>query len=279
MMHEKQTEANEVCQGLKSINEQLIHTLETERKDFDSRHQQLLAEVENARREAQRALEIQAGAQKEAEEAAYHAHVVALETDKGLSHLHAELEGLRKTVRDFEVRDSVISGDHERVLRDAAAQEGRAQAQESAKQEALAKLQEKECLCIGMKGELTLMAHKYSVLQDAAAQSADAAADAETELEKTERQLAATKEKLEAVTHLAEECMARAESGEQELQKLRERVLIAEQAAVDYERKLAQQETQIEQLQDAQAARFAEVHCCLLHSLCVCSLLLSLSGK
>jgi cobalamin biosynthesis Mg chelatase CobN len=118
MMHEKQTVANDVCQGLKSINEQLIHTLQTERKDFDTRHQHLLAEVENARREAQNAQKMQAGTQKEAEEAAYHAHVVALETDKGLSHLHADLEGLRKTVRDFEVRDSVISGDHERVLLD-----------------------------------------------------------------------------------------------------------------------------------------------------------------
>ena len=73
------------------------------------------------------------------------------------------------------MRDSVISGDHECVLHETAVQEGHAQTQESANQEALAKLQEKECLCIEMKDELTMMTHKYSVLQDAAAQNADAA--------------------------------------------------------------------------------------------------------
>jgi chromosome segregation ATPase len=92
-----------------------------------------------------------------------------------------------------------------------------------------------------VKAEKGQMEKEYNALLDVVeAESllrqkndADAAADAMKELETIERQLTTTQEKLEAASQLAEKCMPRAESGEQELQQLRKRLHIYEQVMLE----------------------------------------------
>ena len=233
-IQEKEEEAAQVCQSLKAINEQLIQSMEDERKEAQRRLEEALADAESARtetkaaqKEAQTAAEMQAATVKEAEETAVRSHAVAMETDKGLELLQDELQELRAKNRELALKGSLAAEERERTQREIASQLASLQAAQAGRDDLAAKCQEQECLMIEMRGKTSLLQHKLGLLQQDAEELRELRSRVpilQDAFEQARGEEEEARQKLNAATQLAEEFMEQAESGEHELQQAQEAV-------------------------------------------------------
>jgi chromosome segregation ATPase len=232
-MEDKEQEANDVCQSLKAINEQLITLLEQERKEADHKLKDALEDAAKARSAAQIAADSKTKMEREAYEASIRAQAAAEESEQALQRLLQEAQLLRSRVSEREVQEARANSELERLQREHDANAAALRRAESAKEEMATALQQKECLLIEKKGELSLLTHKHETLLLSMEESRDVKnrlAVAESQIEEARGQLCDTQEKLTTATEMAEEFMDRSEAAERRVESLERDLEIAQAA-------------------------------------------------